>query len=406
MIAKVHVGDCLEVLDQIDSESIDLVYVDPPFFTQATHRLQTRDGKKIFSFEDFWDSHETYANFLFQRLTKIHSKLKPSGSIFFHCDKSATHIIRMMLDRVFGSVNFQSEIIWHFRRWSNAKRGLLNSHQTIYFFSKGPNFKFNPSYQDYSPTTNIDQIMQKRIRDARDKSVYARRQDGEIITNGSKKGVPLADVWEIPFLNPKARERVGYPTQKPVLLLKKIIALVTDSGDTVLDPFCGSGTTLVAAQELERNAIGIDVSSEAMELTRERLKQPVVTESTLLAKGLTAYQTHDQEAAVHLAGIDYVPVHRNKGIDGVLKHEINGLPVFLRVQRHLETQDQAAAALLKASRNKGACLLVVVATEKDLMPRGENQKVKFVNSACMSLQELETETKKDVLMRPLVTEMG
>ena len=405
MTAKVHVGDCLEILDQIDPESIDLVYVDPPFFTQAIHRLQTRGGEKTFSFEDLWDSHHTYADFLFQRLTKMHSKLKPSGSIFFHCDKSATHIIRMLLGQVFGSAHFQSEIIWHFRRWSNAKRGLLNSHQTIYFFSKGLDFTFNPSYQDYSPTTNVDQIMQKRARDARNKSVYARRQDGEIITSGGKKGVPLADVWEIPFLNPKARERVGYPTQKPVLLLKKIIALTTVPGDTVLDPFCGSGTTLVAAQELERNAIGIDSSSEAIELTRERLKQPVVTESTLLVKGPAAYQTHDPEAAAHLAGIDYVPVHRNKGMDGVLKREINGLPVFLRVQRRLETQDQAAATLLKASQNKGACLLVVVATKNDLIPRGENQKVKFVNSTGMSLQELETDIQ-NVLMRPLVTEMG
>ena len=127
----------------------------------------------------------------------------------------------------------------------------------------------------------VDQIMQKRIRDSRNKAVYARDENGLILGNGRKKGVPLSDVWEIPFLNPKAKERVGFPTQKPVHLLRQIIELVTDEGDLVVDPFCGSGTTLVAAQLLNRKSIGIDTSKEAVQLTRKRLKDCVVTGVTL-----------------------------------------------------------------------------------------------------------------------------
>ncbi|MEM9523450.1 MAG: DNA methyltransferase, partial [Pseudomonadota bacterium] len=260
---QVYFGDCLEILDTLPRDSVDLVYIDPPFFTQTVHKLVTRDGSKAFNFADIWDSDNSYADFIFQRLSKVRDSLKSTGSIFFHCDKSASHIIRLLLDSVFGAKNFQSEIIWHFRRWSNSKRGLLNGHQTIYFYSKDSNYKFNILYSDYSPSTNIDQIMQKRSRDDRNKSVYAKDKAGNIVGNGVKKGVPLSDVWEIPFLNPKAKERVGYPTQKPVLLLQRIIELTTEPGDVVLDPFCGSGTTLVAAQTLQRNAIGIDISEDA-----------------------------------------------------------------------------------------------------------------------------------------------
>ncbi|WP_353428861.1 DNA-methyltransferase [Paracoccus denitrificans] len=381
-------GDCLEVLDNIPDDSIDLVYADPPFFTQTVHRLSTRDGEETFSFADVWDSDSSYANFIFQRLSKIREKMKATGSIFFHCDKSASHIIRLMLDSVFGPENFQSEIIWHFRRWSNAKRGLLNSHQTIYFYSKSQDFKFFQSYCAYSESTNIDQIMQKRARDHRNKSVYARNNGGEVISNGAKKGVPLGDVWEIPFLNPKAKERVGYPTQKPVLLLKKIIELVTEPGDLVLDPFCGSGTTLVAAQLLEREAIGIDVENQAIELSSQRLANPIVTESALLERGRASYQTHDKEAEAHLQGIDYTPVQRNRGIDGLLKREIGGKPVFVRVQRHSETQNEAADALRKACENKGECIGVVVVTKQDLIPPKKLNNVFFVRSATASLAEL------------------
>ena len=95
------------------------------------------------------------------------------------------------------------------------------------------------------------------------------------MSNGAKRGVPLSDVWDIPFLNPKAKERTGYPTQKPLLLLERIIGLATNEGDCVLDPFCGSGTTLVAAQSLNRAALGIDVSEDAVELTKKRLEDPL-----------------------------------------------------------------------------------------------------------------------------------
>ncbi len=391
--AQTHLGDCLDVLQEMEPESVDLIYVDPPFFTQKVHDLVTRDGTASFSFRDIWESDSSYADFVYQRIARARDVLKSSGSLFFHCDKSASHIVRLMLDSIFGQEHFQSEIIWHFKRWSNAKKGLLPAHQTIFFYSKTDNFKFNTFYEEYSPSTNVDQIMQKRVRDDRNKSVYARNDNGKVVGNGAKKGVPLSDVWEIPFLNPKAKERVGYPTQKPVLLMNKIIEPVTDENDVVLDPFCGSGTTLVAAQLLKRNSIGIDIAEEAIELAKSRLANPIVTGSALLKNGKDSYRQHDAKASSYLVGIDYMPVHRNKGIDGLLKQEIDGLPAFIRVQREGENIAQTVAALKKAAKNKGDCSLVVIATCEDLLGYKGSPDVHLIKSTSLAITDMLNEPK-------------
>ena len=289
--------------------------------------------------------------------------LKTTGSIFFHCDKRDSHVVRLALDDTFGTDNFQSEIIWTYKRWSNSARRLLPTHQTILFYSKTRDYKFNAIMTEYSPTTNVDQILQRRARDAMNKSVYARDDNGEIVFAGDKRGVPLSDVWEIPFLNPKAKERTGYPTQKPVLLLERIVRLTTDKGDIVLDPFCGSGTTLVAAKLLGRSAIGIDISREAVELTRRRLANPMKTESDLLKNGSESYKNADHNALSQLNGISYTPVQRNNGIDAFLQETYAGVPIPVRIQRHGETLIQAATALYKAAKTKNAKRMVLIATE-------------------------------------------
>ena len=201
-----------------------------------------------------------------ERLIELKRVLKKSGSIFLHCDSSASHYLKVLMDEVFGENNFQNEIIWTYRRWSNSRKGLLPAHQTIFFYSKSNRFSFNYEYGEYSPTTNLDQILQERERNDCGKSIYKRGDDGTVVLAKEKKGVPISDVWEIPFLNPKAKERTGYPTQKPIELLERIIRISTNEGDCVLDPFCGSGTTLVAAKLLGRKYIGIDTNPDAIEL--------------------------------------------------------------------------------------------------------------------------------------------
>lgn len=365
MKTEVHQGDCLDILKTLQSNQIDLIYLDPPFFTQKIQKLGTRDRKKAFSFNDIWRSTTAYADFLFERLKEMHRVLAASGSIFFHCDSNASAMGRLILDEIFGRDMFRAEIIWHYRRWSNSQRTLLSSHQNIYFYSKTDEYKYNQILQDYSFSTNVDQILQKRRRDKFGKAIYARDQQGTLVSNGEKKGVPMSDVWDIPFLNPKAKERVGYPTQKPILLLERIIEIASDEGDSVLDPFCGSGTTMVAADLLGRKGIGIDISPQAIELTRQRLNQPTRTESHLLLAGRESYQTADREALAMLSGLDIIPVQRNKGIDAFLRAGLDA-PIPIRVQRPCETLLDAATALRKAAQSKQIAIMILVATSEGL----------------------------------------
>ena len=135
-------GDCLDVLSRLPNESVQLAYLDPPFFTQKQHALRTRDRKTVFSFADLWASSREYAEFLAVRIEKLYELLAPTASLFFHCDRNATHIVRFLLDELFGSNNFRSEIIWTYRRWSNSRKGLLPAHQTIYYYTKSNNFVY------------------------------------------------------------------------------------------------------------------------------------------------------------------------------------------------------------------------------------------------------------------------
>lgn len=355
-------GDCLVELKKIDDKSVDLIYLDPPFFTQKQQFLRTRDNLKKYSFEDTWENIGSYKDYIQARLVECKRVLKDSGSIFLHCDRTASHYLRIALDEVFGVINFQSEIVWTYKRWSNSKKGLLNAHQIIYFYSKTSSFKFNKVFEAYSLTTNIDQIFQKRVRDENGKTTYKRLENGNSELIEEKMGVPLSDVWDIPYLNPKANERVGYPTQKPIILLEKIIELTTDKDGVVLDPFCGSGTTLIAALLLGRKYIGIDISPDAIELTKKRLLNPIKSNSQLLKNGKETYLNQNEGILEILKEIEAVPVQRNKGIDGFIKIKNAVKPIPVRIQREFESIDNAKDFLIKASKKNGFRISVLIKT--------------------------------------------
>jgi len=356
------VGDCLIHLANIETGSVDLVYLDPPFFSQTVWRSKTRDNTQEYSFNDKWESLQEYKAFLAERVQECKRVLKNTGSIFLQCDRTASHHLRLMLDELFGSENFQSEIIWNYRRWSNSKSGLLNTHQTIYFYSKSAVYKFNRIFTDYSPTTNIDQILQERERNEYGKVVYKRDTTGEVVQGKEKKGVPLSDVWDIPYLNPKANERTGYPTQKPILLLERLITIASDEEDLILDPFCGSGTSLVAAQLLNRRWLGIDVSNDAINLAQSRLNIPKRTSSRLLELGEAAYLNQNDKTRSILNSLDAIIVERNAGIDGFLKTHYLETPVAIKIQRASESLEEAQKKLLRACATKGCILKILIRT--------------------------------------------
>ena len=354
--------DCLSAMKRLSDGSVDMVYMDPPFFTQKTHTLRDTSGKK-YEFSDVWNSRDEYLEFIKERLIECKRVMNTNSSLFLHCDTAASHHLRVLLDTIFGENNFRSEIIWSYKRWSNSKKGLLPGHQTIFFYSKTKEYTFNTLYGDYSPTTNLDQILQVRERDSQGKAKYKYDSNGSVVLGKEKKGVPLSDVWEIPFLNPKAKERTGYPTQKPIELLEKIIKISTAEGATVLDPFCGSGTTLVAAHLLNRKYIGIDINADAIALSKKRLEAPFKTESNLLKVGTSAYQTKSQRELAILEQFDCDIVQRNKGIDAFLKKYYLGKPVAIRIQKENESMDTAISLLVNAGEKRKCSFLVLIAQD-------------------------------------------
>lgn len=391
MINSVLHGDCLEKLKDMPASFVDMIYLDPPFYTQKTHTGKSKDNKE-YSFDDKWESIVGYKDYIAKRLAECKRVLKNTGSIFVHCDKSASHYLRMALDEVFGPENFQSEIIWTYKRWSNSKKGLLNGHQSIYFYSLNEQFKFNTVYTDYSATTNLDQILQKRSRNRNGKSEYMKDENNKVVIDNNKKGVPLSDVWDIPYLNPKAKERVGYPTQKPILLLEKLIQLVTEENDVVLDPFCGSGTTLVAAQLLNRKFIGIDKSIEAVELTKERLANPIRTESNLLKVGIEKYNSKNEKELELLKLLNAKVVQRNKGLDGLISYtdgESSEL-IGVKIQKEEETIEQSLDLLVKALK-KRQCTKGVLAIKSNGLLKQEEENIYIIdNIQVLLLQTYQT----------------
>lgn len=362
LINSVICGDSVQKLGELPDDFANLVYLDPPFFSQKKHSLVSSVENKKYEFDDKFSTKEEYLSLIGNVLAESKRILKNDGSIFLHCDRYASHYLREELDKIFGEKNFQSEIIWTYKRWSNSKKGLLNAHQNIFFYSKTDNFKFNQFYTNYSLSTNVDQILQERMRNKNGKSEYKKDSKGQIVQAKDKKGVPLSDVWEIPYLNPKAKERCGYPTQKPVKLLQRIIELVTDRNDVVVDPFCGSGTTCVAAKSLNREYIGIDKNINAVNLAKKRLDEMIISESGVLQNGIETYSEKSSFENELLALLNAIPIQRNKGIDGFIKN--NGELIPVKIQKENETIDDAIKSLEYAVRNKNFPIKILVQTNE------------------------------------------
>jgi site-specific DNA-methyltransferase (adenine-specific) len=311
-------GDAVALLRRVQAESVDLIYLDPPFGTGATRRARQRHTGMKADFEDRWTSVPDYIAWLRTILEPATLTLKQAGALFLHCDWRVAHHVRVLLDELLGAANFRNEIIWHYRRWTAPSASLQRLHQTIYYYARSPAHTPTVPLTPYSPATNLDQIWQARARSAEAVCVYARDGDSPR-NNGAKRGVPLGDVWELPALNPKARERVGYPTQKPLALLERIVALASDDDGLVLDPCCGSGTALVAAKLLGRRALGFDVAPRAIELARERLAAPIKS-SSRVTDGRDAFERRwasgDYARTLTLLGAH--PVQRNSVIHGYL----------------------------------------------------------------------------------------
>ncbi len=275
-------GDNLEVLPTLPSESIDLIYIDPPFFSNRNYEVIWGDASEIRSFEDRWEGGiEHYISWMKERVIELHQILKPTGSLYLHCDWHANAHLRIMMDEIFGPNNFRNEIVWCYSTSGRGKREFSKKHDTILFYSKTNKYLWNdkevkiPYSEEYIKSHFRD-------KDEKGKKCRKRYDAGKWRIYYPDEGMIPNDWWIIPYVNSMAKERLGYPTQKPEALLERIIKASSNKGDVVLDAFCGCGTTLSAAQRLQRRWIGIDISPSAISLVKRRLARLGVQEGVNL----------------------------------------------------------------------------------------------------------------------------
>jgi site-specific DNA-methyltransferase (adenine-specific) len=355
---------CAEIGDYIPANvkdnSAQLIYLDPPFFKQDIMKMYSKESESTHSFSDKWESLEVYLEFIKDILTKCKSKLADCGLIFLHCDTSASHHLRLLMDNVFGEKYFVNEIIWSYKRWSNSALRLLESHQNIFVYSKTKKYKFNRILTDYSPTTNIDQILQARMRDENGIVKYKKDENNQLVAINEKKGVPLRDVWEIPFLNPKAKERIGYPTQKPIELMDRIVKTSCDEGDFILDPFCGSGSMGIAAYINNCKYLGIDKNKNAIKICNRRKIDYHISKSAVKDGNYNNFHNLDNEIKKFISSINALPVERNRGLDGIYS-STEGL-IGIRFQRNNESVSEVIALMKKAAKEKPITKKLIIKT--------------------------------------------
>jgi site-specific DNA-methyltransferase (adenine-specific) len=273
-------GDNLTALELLKARPtrFTLIYLDPPFLTGREHTLvQRRRGKQGQivrtlkpAFDDRWESLEQYLAALEPRIAAARELLLAEGCLVLHVDPKTSHYLKVLCDRIFGRDCFASEIIWRYRRWPAKTPNFQRVHDVLLRYVKDPRVepRFQQLYEPLAPSTlaTWGTRKQRAVTDA------SGRRTRSSVTAEATPGAPLGDVWEIGIVAPVAKERTGYPTQKPEALMSRLIQSCSAPGDWVLDAYAGSGTTAAVARKLGRAVLSIDESARALQVARRRLK--------------------------------------------------------------------------------------------------------------------------------------
>ena len=251
---ELYLGDNLQVLRSLHSKSIDLIYIDPPFFSGRTYNLIWGDDNELRTFGDIWeDGLPSYLEWLNARLWEMARVLKDTGSIYVHCDWHASHYIKTEMDKIFGYENFQNEIIWAYEGSTKKRRAWDKKHEILLMYSKGKKFKFSPhAVGDVKKESSVKAYKGMMLEDENGKFILRYRAGGgfapkemlgkdRIYKSYIKDYIHPKDWWVVDFA--RKSELIGYPTQKPEALLERIIKASSNPGDVVADFFMGGGTT-------------------------------------------------------------------------------------------------------------------------------------------------------------------
>lgn len=283
----IYYGDNEEVLKQFPEGSIDLAYADPPFFSNKLYEVIWGEKFEKRAFEDRWaGGHRginTYLEWMEPRLKEYHRVLKDTGTMYLHCDWHASHYLKTVMDSIFGYNNFLNEIVWHYESGGRAEHFYPRKHDVILFYAKNKRKGYYFDWKAIGIPRNVCEscgtVLKKWNNLAKHVDNQGRvyrtiKSNGKIYKYYDDDPVPPTDVWnDISHLQQKDPERLGYPTQKPLKLLERIVLASSAPGQIVLDAFCGCGTTLSAAQKHNRKWVGIDISYTACKEVAKRLRK-------------------------------------------------------------------------------------------------------------------------------------
>jgi DNA methylase len=269
---------CLRSLARDCEGRVTLAYLDPPFFTNREHAAWLRKAgaprgatrMRVPAFDDRWRDLASYLEALGARLQATRPLLAPHGSLVVHVDPKTSHYVRVLGDEIFGEDAFVSEIVWRYRRWPSKTPNFQRVHDVLLRWRRDPSApaRWNQPYEPLAASTLATWGTTKQ------RAIFAKdgRRARSSSTAEPTAGVPMGDVWEIGVIAPVARERTGYPSQKPEALLERLVGALSNRGDLVLDPYAGSGTTLAVAHRMGRAFLGIDASTVAVETMRARFE--------------------------------------------------------------------------------------------------------------------------------------
>ncbi len=350
----VYCEDNLRRLAHLPSDSVDLIYLDPPFFSNRHYEVIWGDEAEVRSFEDRWEGGiYHYVEWMKERAFEMRRLLKPTGSLYLHCDWHAVHYLKVMLDEVFGDKNFQNEIIWYYRGAGVSPRRWARRHDNLLWYAKSKDWYFNPDpvRDEYAESTK--ERFSHYIGNVRGTHDFGQQKLNSL-------GKHPDDVWLIKIVAPSARARLGYPTQKPEELLERVILSSSREGDIVLDPFAGCGTSVVVAQRLKRRWIGIDISPTACNLIRRQLNRVGASDVRLVGMPTSADDLHALKpfefqnwVVDRINGIQATRKSGDMGVDGwtFFLHEPVQIKQSERVGRNVV--DNFETAVSRAGKQRG-----------------------------------------------------
>ena len=353
----IYCGDCLTKLKEIPDESVDLIYIDPPFSSNRNYVAFWQEQEKR-HFEDRFENVRAYLDYMEPRLKELYRVLKLTGSFYYHCDWHASHYVKMLLDsdKLFGYPNFQNEVIWAYQIGGKSSKRWGRKHDSLFFYSKSNVFFFNADNVRVSRKKGTHMKI-NYDSDGMPIQVKVDKKTGKVYQYPVHEGKLPDDVWvDIQQINREAAERLGYPTQKPEALLERIIRASSKEGDVVLDAFCGCGTTLVMAEQEKRKWIGIDISPTACRLMAKRLEDNFyikegkdfwIRDLPKTVEELRQYPPFEfQNWAINaIGGVPSKVKVRDGGIDGKLypiedirKEKTEGIDLFGDIDRYIPIQ--------------------------------------------------------------------